>query len=236
MMITKNLTPLPAVILARGGSKGIPNKNIKPFCGRALLEWTIDHALESDMCSGVWLSTDDIDIAQIALKSGANIIDRPDSLSTDESTSESGWIHAIQEIKSHGFYADSIVALQPTSPLRKAADFNNLVKLKFESGADSVFTGSVLDDLTLWEESSVRGLSAVNHDPRKRFARQDMPHPIVENGSMYLMDSALLEQTGSRFHGITSYLPNAPWQMHEIDTPEGFNLCEILMNHYVIAN
>lgn len=224
---------LPAIILARGGSKGIPNKNIKSFCGKPLITWSIEHALNSNSCAGVWVSTDSTEIAEISENSGAIVLNRPAELSGDTNTSESGWLHAVGLLESAGISCENIVALQATSPLRKDSDFDQLATLHRESGADSLFSGSVLDDITLWELSKQKGLIAVNHDPSMRLARQDMPVPIVENGSMYLMNVRLLKETGSRFHGKIAHSPNSPWQMHEIDSLEDFELCEILMKTYV---
>ena len=85
-----------AIILARGGSKGIPNKNIVDFCNKPLLIWTIEQCLNSRLINDVWVSSDDKKILEIADASGVNSITRPDSISADESSSESGWVHAIE--------------------------------------------------------------------------------------------------------------------------------------------
>ena len=84
-----------AVILARGGSKGIPKKNIIDFCGKPLIEWTIKHCFEGGVTS-VWVSSDSFEILNISKNCGANTILRPDDLSHDISTSESSWLHAFK--------------------------------------------------------------------------------------------------------------------------------------------
>ena len=88
-----------AVIPARGGSKTIPQKNIKPFYGKPLLVWSIEQALASELVSSVWVSTDCSDISRIAKENGANIIERPQAISGDLASSESAWIHALEILK-----------------------------------------------------------------------------------------------------------------------------------------
>ena len=116
-----------AVILARGGAKGIPKKNIIDFCGKPLIAWTIIQCLASKQVSNVWVSSDSDEILDISKKFGANIIKRPDKISGDNEPSESAWMHAINHIESKIKYdnIDYIVAPQVTSPLRRAKDFDD---------------------------------------------------------------------------------------------------------------
>lgn len=225
---------VPAVILARGGSKGIPRKNLMPLCGRPLLSWTVEFALASASCSGVWVSTDSEEIAEAAEHAGASVIVRPADLAGDASTSESGWLHAIEHLQACGVDASVVAGLQTTSPLRLPSDLDDAVRIYVEEGLDSLFSGSVLDDLTLWEKHGDGLLQAVNHDPTRRVSRQEAPVPIVENGSIYLMRSALLISTGTRFAGRVGFSPNRAWQSTEIDSLEGAGLCEILMRRYIL--
>ena len=112
----------PAVILAHAGSKGIPGKNLIPFCGRPLLAWTLEFALKSARCSSVWLSTDSREMANLAEEMGVNVIERPPQLATDSSSSDDGWLHAMDEVAKRGHRVDVFVALQATSPLRLPGD------------------------------------------------------------------------------------------------------------------
>lgn len=227
-------TCYPAIILARAGSKGLPGKNLANFCGKPLLEWTLDFALKAERCSGVWLSTDSEEMAVLAREAGANVIHRPSELATDESTSEDGWIHALEVIEREGAHASAFVALQPTSPLRRGEDFDAAVRKFEDDNLDSIFSGSVFDDLTLWEVSEGEGLDAVNHDPARRVSRQEAPVPVVENGSLYMVRTDLLRQTGSRFPGRVGFLWNEPWQAFEIDSPASLILCEALMQKFAL--
>ena len=225
---------VPVIILARGGSKGIPRKNLMPLCGRPLLEWTIDFAHSSSSCEGVWVSTDSEEIAELAKLAGASVIVRPADLASDSSTSESGWMHAIEHLEYEGIDASVVAGLQTTSPLRLPSDLDDAVRTYVEEGLDSLFTGSVFDDLTVWERHPDGMLRAVNHDPARRVSRQEAPVPIVENGSIYLMRSTLLRTSGTRFAGRVGFSPNRAWQSTEIDSLESAELCEILMKRYIL--
>jgi len=114
-----------AIILARGGSKGIPNKNINKFCGKPLVEWTIIQAKNSKKINKVYLSSDSDKILNIGKKHKINLIKRPKIISGDKATSESAVIHAIKNF--HDFKIHPIVMLEPTSPLRKPNDIDNLI-------------------------------------------------------------------------------------------------------------
>ena len=92
------LNNIVAIILARGGSKGIPKKNVKKFCGKPLIGWSILQAKKTNEISSIWVSTDDNKIAKIARTYNVNVIKRPRNISRDTSSSEEGWKHAIKEI------------------------------------------------------------------------------------------------------------------------------------------
>ncbi len=225
----------PAVILARAGSKGIPGKNLIPFCGRPLLAWTLEFALKSARCSSVWLSTDSSEMANLAEEMGVNVIERPPQLATDSSSSDDGWLHAMDEVAKRGHRVDVFVALQATSPLRLAGDFDGAVEEFETKELDSLFSASIFDDLTLWELHGQEVLEAVNHDPRRRVSRQEAPTPIVENGSLYMMRTELLRTAGTRFAGRIGFHRNEPWQAFEIDSSASLAMCELLMRHYALG-
>lgn len=225
---------LPVVVLARGGSVGIPNKNLMPFCGKPLLQWTLEYALKSKATHSVWVSTDHEPIARLAKDVGVEVINRPEHLSTSTSSSESGWIHAFDEMKERGIKSEVFAALQATSPLRRPLDLDQAFEHFLYSQLDSLFSGSVFDDLTLWEFSKEYGLHPSNHDPKKRLTRQENPLPIVENGSIYIMKNHLLKSSNSRFSGKVGYSENLSWQVFEIDSSESLEVCEFLMQKFII--
>jgi len=139
-----------AIILARGGSKGIPKKNLKKICRKPLVCWTIEHAINVKEISSVWLSSDSDQILKVGKNYGINLIKRPKNLSKDSSSSVSGWIHAINSIEKNE-KIDIVVALQPTSPLRETKDIENGLKEFQKNQYDSMFSGAEIGDFYIWE-------------------------------------------------------------------------------------
>ena len=131
-----------AIIPARGGSKGLPGKNIKPFLGKPLLAYTIEEAKRSKYITKIVLSTDDTAIAQVGKKYGAEIpFLRPSELATDTSLAPDAYIYTIERLKNEQGYAPEIVViLQPTSPLRTVDDIDAAISLYLEKNADSVIS------------------------------------------------------------------------------------------------
>ena len=111
-----------AIILARGGSKGIPGKNIIDFCGKPLIVWTIEQVQHTKGINSIWVSSDSEEILTISQACGAEIIHRPAEISGDFATSESGWLHAIEIIEDNVGNVDIVLAPQVTSPLREPSD------------------------------------------------------------------------------------------------------------------
>lgn len=126
------------VIPARGGSKGIPRKNIKPISGKPLIAWTIKAAKKSKLLDRFVVSTEDAEIASIARKYGAEIIDRPDFLATDRTAMVSVLRHVLSVIK-----ADAVVLLQPTSPVRDPGLIDRCVMKFKRTKADNLATGFI---------------------------------------------------------------------------------------------
>ena len=125
---------------ARGGSKGVPNKNIKTICGKPLIVWTIEKAKRSRLLDKVIVSTDSDAIAEIAQKAGAEILKRPDYLATDTASTQDVMVHALQS-----FPADTLVLLQPTSPCRSEGLIDECILEFQERDYDSLATGWICD-------------------------------------------------------------------------------------------
>ena len=126
------------VIPARGGSKGIPRKNIKMIAGKPLIVWTIEAAKRSKLMDRFVVSTDDPEIADIARKHGAEVIDRPSELATDEATTIAALQHVLSKIK-----AATVVLLQPTSPVRDDGLIDTCIKRFQETSVDNLATGFI---------------------------------------------------------------------------------------------
>ena len=224
-----------AIILARGGSKGIPNKNLMNFCGKPLIVWTIEQIQASQEINDIWVSSDSENILEVAAKYEVNLIKRPEKLSGDIATSESGWIHAIDYIESiENKKIDIVFAPQVTSPLRTSGDIDNAIKLFIEKGFDSLFSSCVAEDLFFWEKDLNGILQSANYDYKNRKRRQDIEERYVENGSFYIFTPNVLRQFDNRFGKNigTSIMEN--WKMYEIDSHEDVGICKAIMNEYLL--
>ena len=131
-----------AIIPARGGSKGLPGKNIKPLLGKPLIAYAIDAALKSKYISEVIVSTDDEKIAEVAVNHGAiNPFMRPAELATDQARAVDNYIYTINRLnKTRADKIKYFIVLQPTSPLRTTEDIDGAIKMFYEKKADSVIT------------------------------------------------------------------------------------------------
>ena len=223
-----------AIILARCGSKGIPNKNIIQFCGKPLIAWTIENCLDSGVGS-VYVSSDDNKILDVSKQYGALCIKRPSKISGDEATSESGWIHAIKMIENINGEIDWMLAPQVTSPLRTSRDLSRGLALAELGKYDSIFSCSVAEDLFFWEERD-GSLESINYDWHNRQRRQDIPKQYIENGSFYLFRPEILRQNNNRFGGKIGFLEMEFWKMFEIDSKEDIKMCSALMKEFILGN
>ena len=219
-----------AIILARGGSKGIPKKNIRDFCGKPLIAWTILQAINTPEIDAVYVTSDDDEILDIATSYGAQKIKRPDEMSGDTSTSESAIAHALQGIEP----APAIILmLQPTSPLRKPDDLSSAVRQFKTEMWDSGFSGAVLEDFLIWKKNERGILESTNYDYKNRGRRQERKHEYVENGSIYLFKPEILVKNNNRMGGKIGVSLMDFWQSFEIDEPDDWELLETLFKKYL---
>ena len=219
-----------AMIAARGGSKGIVDKNIRDFCGKPLLAWTILQALEVNEIQDVWVSSDSEKILQIATKYGAKTIRRPDALSTDTCSSESAWIHTLEHIQKLQS-VDICVALQATSPLREAQDIQHGLDTFRKEQYDSLFSAGELEDFLIWRKES-RRLTSLNYDYHNRGRRQDRALEYVENGSFFIFKPHIL-LSGNRLGGHIGVSIMDFWKSFQIDSMSEMELCAALFQHYM---
>jgi len=217
-----------AIIPARGGSKGIPHKNIIEFCNKPLLVHSIEQALGCASITNTYVSSDSEKILEVAKDSGALPIGRPSEIAGDTASSEAALIHAIGSIKKK---PKIIVFLQPTSPLRTSAHIDNALKKFIDDGADSLFSAVDAGDLCVWE-STVPPRS-ITYDYQERKRRQEFPPCIVENGSIYITKTDMLLETKNRLCGKISYYLMDKWSIHEVDVFEDVALCEVLMKKFI---
>lgn len=215
------------VIPARGGSKGVPGKNLATVGGRSLVERAVNTARAAVGVSRVIVSTDDEAIAEVARRAGAEVVERPPHLSTDEASSESAVLHVLASIRAAGSTPEPItVLMQCTSPFVHAGDLKDAIDQVAHGQADVVL--SVASTYAfLWRRSDV-GLVGVNHDRSSRPRRQDRPPEWLETGAFYVMRTAGLEAAKHRFFGRVLGQEVDEVTAIEIDTPAELALARAL--------
>jgi len=218
-------SPLSAIILARGGSKEIPRKNIIDFCGLPLVAHTIRQALSSKYVDKAYVSSDSEEILHIAGRFGALPIERPSELSTDDAASEVAIKHFVENIEAN----DTILFLQPTSPLREVKDIDRAIEKYYEDGCDSLFSATNGKDLCVWNISGETH-NSLSYDYTKRQRRQDIQNVVVENGSFYILDRDGFLQNNNRLFGKIGHYMMDDYKIHEIDNHHDLELCEFLFN------
>lgn len=221
------------IIPARGGSKGLPRKNVLTLCGQPLLAWNIIAAIETCGGDSVFVTTDDAEIASIARKYGACVIDRPASIAGDTASSEAAIIHALQEVRQRrGSLPERFIFLQCTSPLTTAQDIRSILEKMESTQADSVFSATTSHRF-LWRPGDNGNASGVNHDSRVRFRRQDRDPEYSENGAIYAMRTEGFLKNKHRFFGKTVVHEMPEERSWEVDSPTDFGIAEILLRNRI---
>jgi CMP-N-acetylneuraminic acid synthetase len=186
-----------AVIPARGGSKGIPGKNLRTVAGIPLVVRAIEAARSCGLIDRVVVSTDDPAIADAAHAAEAEVVDRPAHLSGDRATSESAVLHALEHTDPA---ADIVVFLQPTSPFIDSAALCEAIE-RVRSGMEDVVFSAVETFAFLWRLDGEGRATGVNHDPSARPRRQDREPNFQETGGFYVMRAAGFRRARFRFFG-----------------------------------
>jgi CMP-N,N'-diacetyllegionaminic acid synthase len=221
-----------AIIPARGGSKGIPNKNIAPLCGKPLIEYSIEVALESSSIDYVAVTSDSDEILAVAKKYGKKIIAirRPPELAMDDSRTEGAVIHALNHLSKKRIDVDCVVLLQPTSPLRRVQFIDDCVALIAPSKESSLI--SVSDPMQHPSDflfNDGKGIEYVCRD-KGSFRRQDFKPVKFINGSIYVTKSEYILRTGKIYSLDNCLLYEMPVEYSiDIDTPFDLMICEAIM-------
>lgn len=207
-----------AVIPARGGSKGVPRKNLRPVGGVPLVVRAILAARAVPAIDRVIVSTDDAAIARIAAAVEAEVIDRPDELAGDAASSESALLHALDVLEARGERADVLVFLQATSPFIDRCALAAAIDRVRRGDDDCVF--SATESYTfLWRNTS-QGAVGINHDAAARTRRQDREAQYAETGAFYVLDVDGFRGARHRFFGRIGFAAVDPRTAIEIDTVE----------------
>ncbi|MFC1612670.1 cytidylyltransferase domain-containing protein [Patescibacteria group bacterium] len=225
------------IITARGGSKGIPRKNVKLLAGFPLIAYTIKAAQNSKYLDYFLVSTDDDEIAEISKQYGALVpFMRPDELATDKARAMPVLQHAVNWLKENqGREFDYIMMLQPTSPQRAAEDIDSSIEKIVDTGADSVFSMKKMTDLSLKKLKVLEGdriLPLTEDEGKESSPRDELCQDIYKrNCAIYLTKKELI--LGGDLFGKDSRAYIMPEERSiDINEPSDFDLAEFLMTKY----
>jgi CMP-N-acetylneuraminic acid synthetase len=220
-----------AIIPARGGSKRLPGKNIREFASFPLIYYSIKYALNCSRISKVYVSTDDDEIAQIAIKYGAEVIFRPEILATDTATTTSVLEHVIIEIQKKDIKPNGIVTLQVTNPLRTKELIEDGLDL-FEKEYDTL-------DSVVSVSLNKHKLGEIDNDYfvptlyKREQRSQDIKKYYYENGMLYISKTSVILEQGSIFGDrVKPLITNSLFSSIDIDTLDDFQLGELIFEKY----
>lgn len=221
-----------AIIPARGGSKGLPGKNIKNLNGKPLIAYSIEAAIEANIFDKIIVSTDSEEIAKVALKYGAEVpFLRPKELATDNANSMDALFHAIEFLKEQGEIYDYIMKLQPTSPLRTKKEILESVELLFEKSAESIISVSECQHYPLWANTlnEEKAMKDFIKEEIKHKNRQELSKYYEINGLIFLSKiSKLMEIKDWYGEKSFAYVCDSKKAI-DIDDMIDFKLAEILL-------
>ncbi|MDB4020980.1 acylneuraminate cytidylyltransferase family protein [Litorivicinus sp.] len=226
-----------AIIPARGGSKGVPGKNIRWLGGKPLIHWTIEAAKLSEKVDRIVLSTDDPKIAEICKPTGIEIpFLRPDELATDDSLAIDNYLYTMDQLnREHGYDKDEFVVFLPTVPFRSASDIDQAITMFYEKKADSVISCSQLQHPISWilaanEKGQIK--RRLQFEESKTFNRQSVSQSYIPNGGIYVLKASKISAEGSYYSEKTyAYLMPSERSI-DIDTEFDFMIAEFIADKY----
>lgn len=216
------------VIPARGNSKGIKKKNLISFCGKPLLFWTITQAKKSKLKNNIYVSSENDEILNYAKKLGVHGIKRPQSLSKDNSSSESAILHTIKSID---FKIRNIIFLQATSPLRKPTDIDRALKVLNDTKSDSLFSCYKAEDyFDVWALKNKKYKPLIidfkNRKPRQLFKEKQ----VCQNGSIYIFKNDIILKKNNRLGGKITVFEMEEWQSLQLDAIKQMKIMELIFS------
>lgn len=217
-------------IPARGGSKSIPLKNIKDFCGKALIQWIIDAAEKSEEVDKIIVSTDSQQIKEKALETQSNklkVITRSAASATDEASTEMALIEYLETDQTLSG-SDIVILAQLTSPWTLSRHFDEALKIYFEKKYDSMLS-VVPTHAFQWNALG----APLNYDYLNRPRRQNMEQVFQENGAFYINRVANIRKYNNRLSGRIGLYPMHKYTGLELDEPEDWLLAENMMKIYL---
>lgn len=226
-----------AIIPARGGSKRVPRKNVRDLCGKPVIAYTIEAALESSVFSRIIVSTDDDEVAGVAKRLGADVpFMRPPELAQDDTPGIEPVLHAVCWLDEHERYRpDYVMLLQPTSPLRTAKDIEAAVQLAQKKQADSVVSVCSVDQHPYWMKQITEDGRLVDFLllDRAYTRRQDLPSVYALNGAIYLARREVLLKQQTFYTDRTYAYIMPPERSLDIDIPWDLYLADLILKDRV---
>lgn len=230
-----------AIIPARGGSKGLPGKNIKPLLGKPLLVWTIEQAKNSRYIDEIFVSTDSPAIASVAEDYGIRVPElRPPHLSSDTSSSMDVVAYIIERFESKNKTFDYILLLEPTSPMRKGSDIDNAIELLSQNqSADGVIS---LGEVHMEHPSIVKKVDENNKivpyitKVQEIYQRQQADKAYFPYGVVYLIKTSVFMEKHSFYTDNVLPFHIERWQCYELDDIFDFYCIESVFKHYLEKN
>lgn len=218
-----------AVIPARGGSKGVPRKNIRPLAGKPLLAWTVEAAEGSRYIDRLILSSDDPEIIMVARETGCEVpFVRPAELARDDTPGIEPVLHALRMLPGY----DYVVLLQPTSPFRTADDIDRCIEMCAQNGVASCVSVTPADKSPFWMytlDEKTR-MTPLLHPPEGFFRRQDLPIAYALNGAVYVAKTDWLLENKTFITADTLGCVMSAEHAVDIDTEQDLAFCEFLLN------
>lgn len=189
-------------------------------------------ALGAKRIDSVWVSSDGDEILEAARKAGAQVVRRPAELASDTASSESAWLHALDEIERAGHTVSRVVGMQATSPVREPSDLDGALEQFERERLDSLLSVSEIQDFFVWEPAGGGAYRPVNYDYRNRRRRQAIRPQFRENGSFYIFRPDVLRNGNNRLGGRIGAYVMAAHKIFQIDSPEDVRLCEAVMRGF----
>lgn len=221
-----------AFVFARGGSKGLPGKNIKPLAGKPLLQYSIDTAIASPSIDKIFVSTDDPSIAKVAIESGAILIERPTELATDTSPEWLSWRHAIEWAEKYYGQFDGFVSLPATSPLRSVEDVETAIEKRKKLDADiciSVTPANRSPFFNMVKETKDGFVELVNKPDSVITRRQDAPKVFDITTVVYVSTPYFILNSYGLFSGKVTSVEVPKTRAVDIDDIYDFKMAEAIL-------
>ena len=219
-----------AIIPARGGSKGLPRKNVRLLGGLPLIGHAIQALRQAKLVDAVVVSTDDAEIAEISRAQGAEVVIRPAEISGDTASSESALHHALDFLhQDQGREYDVVLFAQCTAPFTTPQEIDGTAQLVVSGEYDSSFAVASTSEF-LWQRGAEANAVGVNHDGGPRMRRQDLEPQYVEKGSVYAMSVPIFQSEGTRFCGKTGIYVSDDTPALDIDDARDLAQAEALFH------